>query len=60
MTLNDLIYQIHVASGDTIKVERLAIRAGNTDGTGNYSIIKLKLDGQEIVFDNSTGVWANA
>lgn len=62
LTLEDLIEKIFKGNYKTIEVERLAVKAGNTDGSGNYSILKLKLGGNEgaeqIEFNNSKGTWA--
>ena len=35
MTINDLIAEIYAANCALIEVERLELRAGNTDGSGN-------------------------
>jgi len=60
VTINDLLIQIHSSDCDAISVERHALKTGNTDGAGNYSIIQLSFDGQLIEFNNSTGTWAAA
>ena len=58
MTINDLISQIHASDSNSISVERLTLITGNTDGSGNHSIIKLDIGGEIVEFNNSTGVWA--
>lgn len=61
LTLEDFIERIHKGTYKTIEIERLAHKTGNTDGSGNYTILKLKLGGNEdaeqIEFNNSKGTW---
>ncbi len=59
MTIDDLISKINADNCSLIQVERTNVRTGNTDGSGNHSILTLRMGAQEIVFDNSTGVWSS-
>jgi hypothetical protein len=63
MTLNDLIAKINQGRYKTIEVERLRLRTGNTDNSGNDNTVKLKLGSdvgsEQIEFNNSTGTWAH-
>jgi len=44
-------------------VERLTLKTGNTDGLGNYNIVKFKLGSEQnaehVEFNNSRGTWAH-
>ena len=43
----------------TIEVARFAFKTGNTDGSGNYSIVQFKLGEERVEFNNSSGAWAH-
>lgn len=57
MTLDDLLKKIHHGNYESIEVEHLAYKTGNTGGAGNYSIVRLQLGAEQIEFDNSAGIW---
>lgn len=62
MKIEELIGKINAGSYETIEVERLALKTGNTDGSGSYSIVKFKLGSEQnaerVEFNNSSGAWA--
>jgi hypothetical protein len=58
MNINDLISIIQSSACKSINVDHLSSITGNTDGSGNYKIIKLTIGNQVIEFHNSNGAWA--
>ena len=60
MTLNELIKKIHGSQSDSIKVERIEVRHGNRAGAGDYQMLILKIDGQEIRFKLENNEWVSA
>lgn len=63
MKIEEFIEKINKGSYKTIEVERLALKTGNTDGSGDYSIVKFKLGSEQnaesVEFNNSSGTWAH-
>jgi len=59
MTLNELINKIHGSQSDSIKVEWKKVTHGNRDGAGDYQVLILKIDGQEIGFKLENNEWVS-
>ncbi|MBY6205633.1 hypothetical protein [Halomonas denitrificans] len=57
MTLNDLLDQIYRSNQDSAVVERTKVVTGNTDGSGNYPRLTIKLDSNEYTFRKTEDGW---
>ena len=59
MKIEEFIEKINEGKYGTIEVARFAFKTGNTDGSGNYSIVQFKLGEERVEFNNSSGAWAH-
>ena len=57
MNLNDLLNQIYSSNEESVAVERTKMVTGNTDGSGNYSRLTLKLGSHECTFKKTEDGW---
>ena len=57
MSLNDLLNQIYRSNEESVEIERTTMITGNTDGSGNYSRLTLKLGSHQYTFRKTEDGW---